>query len=480
MIELTSVGVDIGSSTSHLLFSKITLERLDTRYVVASREIIYQSDILLTPYTTDGDIDTAALGVFIDREYRTCGQERSAIDTGALILTGVAVRRNNARAIGDLFARDAGRFVAVSAGDRLEALMAAQGSGAAFASLGGKTILNLDVGGGTTKLAVCLDGDVIAITAVEAGARLVVTDENDRINRLEDYGLKYGELLGRQLEIGARLNDSEKYKLAKLMSDQIVAALRGDALAGWLRLPPLPQDLQFNAVMFSGGVSEYIYQTTDQNYSDLGPHLGSELAGVMSDLGIPILSPDDGMKAGGIRATVIGASQYTVQVSGSTVYLDPLHAVPLRNVATIQPHIDLSSDTLQSDVIAAAVRDALARIDFQTGQYQVAVALKWQGSATYRRLEALALGLIDGLKPVLAAGHPLIVVTDGDVGGLFGMHCRESGAVSNAIISIDGIELDEFDFIDIGEIILATGAVPVVVKSLVFPNEYRLDAENAA
>ena len=429
-----------------MLFSKISLERLDTRYVVTSREIIYQSDILLTPYTTDSDIDTAALGEFINREYRNSGLERSAIDTGALILTGFAVRRRNARAIGDLFARDAGRFVAVSAGDRLEALMAAQGSGAILASKAGKTILNLDVGGGTSKLAVCRNGDVIAITAVEAGARLVVTDENDRINRLEGYGLKYGELLGRPLEIGATLNESEKYRLAKLMADKIVAALNGDTLAGWLRLSPLPQDLQFDAVMFSGGVSEYIYNATNQKFGDLGPDLGSVLAAAMSDLGIPILSPSDGMKTGGIRATVIGASQYTVQVSGSTVYLDPLNAVPLRNVATIQPHIDLNAESLQSDVIAAAVREALARIDFQTGQYQVAVALKWQGSATYHRLDALALGLIDGLKPVLAAGHPLIVVTDGDVGGLFGMHCRESGAISNAIISIDGIELDEFDW----------------------------------
>src|SRR5215813_2738402 len=103
-IVVLSVGVDIGSSTSHLVFSRIVLERLDSRYVVTLRETFYQSDILLTPYAAEEEIDT-----------------------GALILTGVAVRRRNARKIGELFARQAGKMVAVSAGDSLETVMAAHG-----------------------------------------------------------------------------------------------------------------------------------------------------------------------------------------------------------------------------------------------------------------------------------------------------------------------------------------------------------------
>src|ERR1700686_4347084 len=118
-----SVGVDIGSSTSHLVFSRIVLERLDSRYVVTERESFYQSDILLTPYAAEETIDAAALGAFIERQYAAAGIVRDGIDTGALILTGVAVRRRNARAIGELFAREAGRLVAVSAGDGLETTM---------------------------------------------------------------------------------------------------------------------------------------------------------------------------------------------------------------------------------------------------------------------------------------------------------------------------------------------------------------------
>ena len=118
-IRLVSVGVDIGSSTSHLVFSRLVLERLDNRYIVSQREIVHESDVLLTPYADDMTIDAAALGKFIERQYEIALLDPAAIDTGALILTGVAVRRSNARAIGELFAAQTGKFVSVSAGDEI-------------------------------------------------------------------------------------------------------------------------------------------------------------------------------------------------------------------------------------------------------------------------------------------------------------------------------------------------------------------------
>src|SRR5216684_929126 len=160
-IVVLSVGVDIGSSTSHLVFSRIVLERLDSRYVVTQRETFYASDILLTPYSAENTIDADALGAFIKKEYADAKVDPDEIDTGALILTGVAVQRKNARAIGDLFARQAGKLVAVSAGDSLETVMAAYGSGAAARSIrDGCVVMNVDVGGGTSKIAVCADGKV--------------------------------------------------------------------------------------------------------------------------------------------------------------------------------------------------------------------------------------------------------------------------------------------------------------------------------
>src|SRR5688572_23995292 len=148
---LLTVGVDIGSSTSHLVFSRVVLERLDSRYVVSERESFYQSDILLTPYCGDDEIDAEALGAFIKRAYADAKVDPDEIDTGALILTGVAVRRRNARKIGDLFAGQAGKLVAVSAGDNLETVMAAYGSGAVARSIrDASTVMNVDIGGGTS------------------------------------------------------------------------------------------------------------------------------------------------------------------------------------------------------------------------------------------------------------------------------------------------------------------------------------------
>src|SRR5215218_6861374 len=167
-IRLTSVGVDIGSSTSHLVFSRLVLERLDNRYIVSEREVFHESEVLLTPYADDMTIDANRLGAFIARQYELAGLDHDAIDTGALILTGVAVRRRNARAIGELFASQAGKLVAVSAGDNLETVMAAYGSGAVARSIrDASTVMNVDVGGGTSKIAVCREGRVVAVTALD-------------------------------------------------------------------------------------------------------------------------------------------------------------------------------------------------------------------------------------------------------------------------------------------------------------------------
>ena len=192
-IVVLSVGVDIGSSTSHLVFSRIVLERLDSRYVVTERETFYASDILLTPYSAENTIDADALGAFIKKEYADAKVDPDEIDTGALILTGVAVQRTNARAIGELFAKQAGKLVAVRAGDSLETVMAAYGSGAAARSIRDEcVVMNVDVGGGTSKIAVCADGKVIDIAAVDVGARLVCLEPDGKITRVEEAGRRYG------------------------------------------------------------------------------------------------------------------------------------------------------------------------------------------------------------------------------------------------------------------------------------------------
>ena len=465
-IELTSVGVDIGSSTSHLLFSTILLERMDTRYVVAERRILHQSDILLTPYRGGEDIDAEALGAFIDRQYEAAGLRPDDIDTGALILTGVAVRRANARAIGDLFSAQAGKFVAVSAGDGLETLMAAHGSGALILSAaGGGPVMNIDIGGGTTKIALCTDGEVASLTAVEAGARLLAFNGDGRIERIEPFGRRYLDELGLTLTVGDICEPATRRKIAERMAARIMEAAGGADLAGWLRLPPLNTAAPAS-VTFSGGVSEYIYGREADGFDDLGPDLAGAVRALVEGKGLAIVPAEQG-----IRATVVGASQYTVQVSGSTIFLDPPDILPVRNIPAIAPDLDLSGDEIDEAEVAAAVRAALTRMDLAHGDEAVAVTIPWQGSAMFHRLRGLARGVIAGLQPVLDKGHPLILVVDGDIGGLLGMHCRQEEGLANPLISIDGIALGEFDFVDIGEVLRATGAVPVVIKSLLFPGE---------
>ena len=466
---LLSVGVDIGSSTSHLVFSRIVLERLDSRYVVTERESFYQSEILLTPYAAEDTIDADALGAFIERQYKDAKVDPDEIDTGALILTGVAVRRRNARRIGELFARQAGRMVAVSAGDSLESVMAAYGSGTAARSIrNGAPVMNVDVGGGTAKIAICAEGKVTDVTALDVGARLVVVDEARRIVRLEEAGGRFAAALGLKLEPNAVLTEQHARALAARMADSLFEAMRGGSPriggADLLRLDPLRFRGKISDVSFSGGVSEYIYGGEAKSYGDLGPELAVELRARLQ--GGPALARPDAR----IRATVIGASQYTMQVSGSTIFVAPLGTLPLRNVPVIAPALPLAEEKIDSAAVAAAIKSALKRLDLDDGESPVAVFVPWRGSATFHRLDDFCKGIVQGLEAILARGHPIVLAGDGDVGGLIGIHCCEEMKIGNAIVSIDGLELKEFDYIDIGRILDASGAVPVVIKSLVFPN----------
>ena len=468
-IVVLSVGVDIGSSTSHLVFSRIVLERLDSRYVVTIRETFYQSDILLTPYSAEDEIDAAALGAFIERQYQDAKVDPDEIDTGALILTGVAVRRRNARKIGELFARQAGKMVAVSAGDSLETVMAAHGSGAVARSIhDNATVMNVDVGGGTSKIAICADGRVSDLTALDVGARLLCLDPVGRIVRIEEAGRRFGAELGINLEVGEQLAPASARALAARMADCLFEAMTGGSPAAGgralLRLDPLSRRPAVQQLTFSGGVAEYIYGREAQAYGDLGVLLAQEIRARVEGWGPKLERASEG-----IRATVIGASQYTTQVSGSTIYVSPLEALPLRNVPVIAPAFALDGDEIDSATVAAEIKALLKRLDLSEAGTPVAVFVPWRGSATFQRLDAFCQGLTDGLAAVLADGHPLVLAGDGDVGGLMGIHLREEMQLDNAIVSVDGLELKEFDYIDIGTMLPNSGAVPVVIKSLIFP-----------
>ncbi|WP_020656389.1 ethanolamine ammonia-lyase reactivating factor EutA [Massilia niastensis] len=470
-IRLVSVGVDIGSSTSHLVFSRIVLERLDNRYIVSEREVLHESEVLLTPYLDDQSIDAAALGAFIERQYQLAQVDPQGIDTGALILTGVAVRRSNARAIADLFAAQAGKFVSVSAGDALETTLAAFGSGAAARSIReAARVMNIDIGGGTSKIAICEGGELAGMTAVDVGARIVSFDADGRVRRIEEAGRRFAGEVGLRLEVGVRPDPALLERMVARMADRLFEILSSSELsedaASLLRIDPLGPGRTPDVVTFSGGVSEYIYGLQEQVYGDLGPQLARAILQRVKAWGPRIDKPEQG-----IRATVVGASQYTIQVSGATIYVEPHQVLPLKNAQVIVPALALAGDILDSGAIAAAVRAALRRSDLQHSEGERAVALcyRWQESATFARMDAFCRGVMEGMSALLARGLPLVLVGEGDIGGLIGIHCKEELGLRNPIVSIDGITLKEFDFVDIGALLDTSGAVPVVIKSLVFP-----------
>ena len=468
-LRLTSVGVDIGSSTSHLVFSRLELTLEGSRYRVTKREVLNESQILLTPYVDETRIDVEALGKFINEQYQRAKIRREDVDTGALILTGVAVRRRNARAIAELFAEEAGKFVAVSAGDGLEATMAGHGSGAvAHSAKMGGVVLNIDIGGGTCKFAVCNNGKVQEVSAIDIGARLLAFDQDGAVVRIEEAGRKHAGWAGFSVELGQKIPEENLRKMVASMIDKLFAMLKPETLTddikGLLRLPPLSYKGEIDCVMFSGGVSEFIYNRTKSTFGDLGPFFADEIHRRMAELGLLVMEPN-----ARIRATVIGASQYTVQVSGNTIFISPEDAVPVRNVGVVAPEFPLHEDDFTKEAVRNALESALRRLDLLHGRQPVAVAFHWDGSATFFRLQAFCSGVVEGLKDILAKGHPLVLVNDGDIGGIIGLHFQEELKVEKAIISIDGIALNDFDYIDVGALIPSSGSVPVVIKSLIFP-----------
>ena len=473
-VELTTVGVDVGSSTSHLMFSKVHLQRLSeglsSRFVVVNREVLWRSPILLTPYQTGNTIDSDELQRFFSNAYREARLEPDDIDTGAVILTGEALKRENARAIADLFAEESGKFVCASAGHHLEALMAANGSGAvAVSRQDHKTILNIDVGGGTVKLGLCHGGRLLATSAFAVGGRLIAFDEDGRMNRIEGPARQIADDIGISLELGEKLSNDDRKAIIKRMVEVIVAYANrepDDSLCQALSLTEhLPRDPAIDAITFSGGVSEFIYDRETEDHGDLGKSLAHELRHALGHKRIPHPVYDPGQ---GIRATVVGASQFTVQVSGNTIFISNPEQLPIRNVPVAHLDIDLTGDFTAQDV-SDHIAAAHTRLDMTEGEQHLAIAFRWGGDPLHARLHALASGICQGLPNTVAdESLPLIIVMDGDAGKTIGNILVRELCVKGEVISIDNVQLREFDFIDVGEMIPESRVVPLIIKSLLF------------
>jgi ethanolamine utilization protein EutA len=407
---LTTVGIDIGSTTSHVMLARLRLQRLadalSSRYVVVEREVLYRSPIMLTPFNGDGLIDVESLERFIGAAYAAAELRPEEVDTGAVILTGAALERPNARAIDELFAAQGGRFVCATAGHRLEAILAAHGSGAVARSRErGTAVLNIDVGGGTTKLALCVAGEVRAASAIAVGARSVPLPVN-------------------------------------VMADAIVDAANSRGTTVDL-LPLLPEMPRPDEIVLSGGVSEHFYGRDPSAHGDKGLALARAIEARRARLPAPVVEGTEG-----IRATVVGASQFTVQLSGSTIFISAADPLPLRNVPVVRAEV-------------GALGAAAASFE---GTEALALAVPWRGAPQHGALRALAVAIL----AAAGAHRPLVVALDADVAHTLGRIMVEELGARGPLIVVDGLDLRDLDYIDIGEVLRPAGVVPVVIKSLVF------------
>jgi ethanolamine utilization protein EutA len=468
-VELKTVGIDIGSSTSHLLFAKVILQRhnqgLSSRFVVVDRQVLWRSPIMLTPFLPDGMIDAQALKQFIEQAYADAGFARSDVDSGAVILTGEAIKRKNARAIDELFADEAGKFVCATAGHILECRLAAHGSGAVKLSRDRQQcVLHVDMGGGTTKLTLIDRGIPLSSAAFAVGGRLLATDNEGKWTRVDDSA----RLVAEELGLGTahhdladpETRDAFARRLAAVAADYVLGA-ELDALGQKLLLTePLRRGAAPVALTFSGGVSEYIFGTEPQQYGDIAMQLARALTKELSTRSkLPLIDP--GQR---IRATVIGASQFTIQVSGKTIYLSdpamlPVHGVPVMHVGRTAEEAP--------EKLAEAIRQGFVGLDLEPDS-RAAIAFSWHGDPSYERLAATGRAIVAATAPKGARSEPLFLMIDGDIGRTIGRLLHEELGLPGPLVSIDGVQLQDLDYVDVGELMSPPGVVPVVIKSLLF------------
>jgi ethanolamine utilization protein EutA len=465
-IRLKTVGVDVGSSTSHVMFAEVHLERdgrgLSSRFRVVDRVVTFRGEVILTPYADPDTIDVPALAAHLDAQYAAARETRDSVDAGAVVVTGRAAHKQNAPALLSMFADSAGRFVCAAAGPNLEATLAAHGSGAT-----GWTectrVLVVDIGGGTTKFAVVEHGVVRHTAAIDLGARLVAWDADDVVIRVEPTVAPYVEALPR---VGDHFIPELQAATAERMGARLVAVLRGllsdeplDEVSRALYLTePLPRIGPVDAVTFSGGVSEFVDGRESRPRGDVGALLGAYLREHAGGLGAPVRPA-----TAGIRATIIGASQHTVQVTGNTILVSAADALPLRNLPVAEA--TFGSGARLDQQLAAAV----GRLDIVEGREPCAVSVRWQGPVDIPALQSFAAQLRTALPATFAQAEiPLVLVVDVDVAGLVGMLLTERDPPGCAVIVLDQVEVRDLDYVDIGPLDREHNVVPVVVKSLVF------------
>jgi len=468
-IEILSVGVDVGTSTSHLVFSNLLLKRAERsasrRFQIQERNIIYEGRIINTPLLDDDTIDINKLTGFLKEEYKRAGIDSADIQTGAVVVTGETAKKHNAKQIVEALSNDAGKFVAATAGPNFESLIAAMGSGATNRSKDlNKTILSCDIGGGTSNIAISKNGEIISTSCISVGAILFGVNSEGKIWRIDEPAMKVMDHIGLNYKIGDQIPKEDIERIATKFAEVLIEVITGPASSSLAKQLMVTNDLDFperiDEYSFSGGVAELIYGRNG-NYDDIGQILADKIKSLTFKLASPIIEP-----VNKIRATVIGAGAYSLSISGSSGFMDDKLSFPIKNVPVIR--VDVERSKLSLEHVVSQINVSFQRFDINEGEEIVALYFKDPVRASYPKLELFAKSIEAALTNSIKNNMPIILIFEKDIACSVGNVIRRETALKTNLLSLDELILEEGDWIDIGEPLVAGQVFPVTVKSLIF------------
>ena len=472
--DLLSVGVDVGTTTTQIIFSRLNLQDVSRpgqipRINITDRKVIYQSPIVFTPLIDFETIDADKLNEIVRREYQAAGVDPSQVETGAVIITGETAKKKNADEILRALSGLAGEFVVSVAGPNVESLIAGKGAGAAdYSQKNYATVTNVDIGGGSANSATFRAGNLIGAAAMNYGGRILeVENSTGRIRHVAEPAKYILADIGLSLKIGDAPSLEDLRHFTDRMADMTVELIEGSSssLAQKIYLtPPVGVSGKGSVLMFSGGIGHYYYNPIPINsvsdvtqHDDVGPLLAESLrkhAGLNTYTIVP--------PAETVRATVLGASTQTVTLSGSTIWAES-EILPLKNVPVTRPALP---STLEPASVSRSITEAVTRWDVNLATDPFAVALELSSSLNYESLTQLASGL-KMFADTMPGDRPLIAIIERDYAQALGQTVKGLDP-SRALLVIDQVGLSEGDYIDIGTPLMDGRVVPLSVKTLIF------------
>ncbi len=474
---LLSVGIDIGSSTSHLVFSRLTLKRetsffnMSNRFVLVNRDIIYEGNIIFTPLIDRYTIDIEAIIKFCEEEYKKAGITTEMVDTGAVIVTGETAKKENAANIINRLSSEGGKFVSAVAGPNFESLLGAMGSGIVEQSRKNqRTILNVDVGGGTSNIAVSSKGNVHSTSCINIGGRLLGIDKEFKIWRIDEPSAFLMKELNMNYKLGDIIPENDVKTISREYAKTLLEVMRGPAKSKIAKELMMTDDLDFSIPIddfsFSGGVAEMIYgkDNSHEEYNDIGKYLAEEINLLIEEYGLQIIEPENK-----IRATVIGAGAFSLSISGSTCYVDENVVLPLNNIPVLPVNVkrgEFSFENIKNKIIRA-----FKNYDMKEGEDIVALYFKEFIDHSDSILSTLAKAIESSLSHSVAQKKPVILIFSMDIAKVLGIAIRRETSIQSNLLCLDELVLEVGDFIDIGASLYSRQAYPITVKSLVFNKE---------